>query len=238
MSIALLAKKLGMTRLYDANGAIAAATVMQAGPCVVLQKKTPEKDGYHAVQLGFGAQKEHRLSKPLLGHLQKSGALQNKLAPARFICEVRDFPRELNEGDVLTVKEFQVGQYVDVIGMTKGRGFQGVVKRHGFRGGDATHGAKGWHRRGGAIGQRLTPGLVRKGLRMPGHMGHVRRTTQNLRVLQVREADHVLVIRGAVPGPAGGYCIVQLAAKGQPVKKQVVTLKKKVAPKAAAAAKK
>ncbi len=215
-----------MTRLYNAEGVLQAGTVVHAGPCVVLQKKTKEKDGYSAIQIGFDLQKTHRINKPTMGHIAKTAAVKDNMAPTRFIGEVRDFPREVNVGDALTVKEFQVGQYVDVIGTTKGQGFQGVVKRWKHRGGDMTHGAKGWHRRVGAIGQRLYPGNVRRGLKMPGHMGHVRRTTQNLRVLQVREDDNVLIISGAVPGPTGGYVVVQLAQKGQAVKKQVVTLRK------------
>ena len=237
MSTALLAKKLGMTRFYNAEGVVASATVLLAGPCTVLQKKTPEKHGYSAIQISFDLQKKQRIAKPLLGELEKAGVVKENLAPARFIREVRDFPRDVNVGDALTVKEFQAGQYVDVIGVTKGQGFQGVVTRWKHRGGPNTHGAKGWHRRVGAIGQRSFPGNVRRGLKMPGHMGHVRRTVQNLRILQIREADNVLIVSGAVPGPTGGYLMVQMALKGQKVRKQVVTLTKKVAPKAAAAAK-
>jgi large subunit ribosomal protein L3 len=131
-----------------------------------------------------------------------------------FIREYRTAePLAVNVGDKLTVKEFQPGQYVDVIGTTKGRGFQGVVRRHKFAGGDASHGAKGWHRRPGAIGQRLFPGRVFRNMRMPGHMGHVRVTTQNLRVVQVREADHVLLVEGSVPGHKGAFVIVRHAKK-------------------------
>ena len=233
MSTGLLAKKIGMSRLYDGSGVLTAVTVVQAGPCVVLQKKTPDRDGYSALQIGFGLQKKSRLNKPLLGHIEKAGALKENFAPARFIREIRDFPRDVAVGEALTVKEFQPGQYVDVIGVTKGQGFQGVVKRHGYRGGDATHGAKGWHRRIGAIGQRSFPGNVKRGIGMPGHMGHVRRTVQNLQVVQVRDADNVLVLSGAVPGPIGGYVVVQIARKGQKVK-AAPTIGKRVAAKAAA----
>src|SRR6266446_5221299 len=173
----LLGKKLGMAQLFDANGNFIGVTVIEVGPCTVLQKKTPENDGYHAVQIGLGTRKEKKAST----------------APARFIREYRtEESVQFNIGDKITVKEFQPGQYVDVIGTGKGKGFQGVVRRHKFAGGDMTHGAKGWHRRGGAIGQRLFPGRVFKNMRMPGHMGDRRVTTQNLRVVQVREADNLL----------------------------------------------
>lgn len=209
----LLGKKIGMTQLFDAQGNLVGCTAVEVGPCVVLQKKTPETDGYHALQLGFGERKPKHATKPLAGHCKKANA-----APARLIREYRlDAPVEVNVGDKLTVKEFQPGQFVDVIGTSKGKGFQGVVRRHKFAGGDMTHGAKGWHRRGGAIGQRLFPGRVFRNMKMPGHMGHTKITTQNLRVIQVRESDNVLLIEGSVPGPKGGYVVVRHALK-KPVK--------------------
>ncbi len=205
----LLAKKIGMTQLFDAKGNFVGVTVLEAGPCTVLQKKTPESDGYHAVQLGFGERKAIRATKPLVGHCQKANT-----APARFIREYRTVePVAFNVGDKVTVKEFQAGQFVDVVGVSKGKGFQGVVRRHKFRGGDATHGAKGWHRRSGAIGTRQTPGRVMKNMKMPGHMGHTRITVQNLKVASVREADNLLLIEGAVPGPRGGFVVVRHAKK-------------------------
>jgi large subunit ribosomal protein L3 len=198
-----------MAQLFDAHGNCVGVTVIEAGPCAVLQKKTPETDGYHALQLGFGARKEKNAKKPLLGHCKKANA-----APAQFIREYRTTePSPINMGDKVTVKEFQPGQFVDVIGTSKGKGFQGVVRRHKFAGGDSTHGAKGWHRRSGAIGQRLFPGRVFKNMRMPGHMGHVNITTQNLRVVQVRETENLLFIEGAVPGPRGGFVVVRHAKK-------------------------
>jgi large subunit ribosomal protein L3 len=205
----LLGTKIGMTQLFDAKGNLAGATVVQAGPCTVLQKKTLETDGYHALQLGFGERKTKHATKPLIGHCKKSNA-----PPARFIREMRlEAETPYNVGDKITVKEFQAGQFVDVIGTSKGKGFQGVVRRHKFAGGDATHGAKGWHRRSGAIGQRLFPGRVFRNMRMPGHMGNVRVTTQNLRLLQVRESDNLLFIEGSVPGPRGALVIVRHAKK-------------------------
>ena len=206
--IGLLGKKLGQTSVYDAKGNLIPVTVVLAGPNRVVQCKTVETDGYSAVQLGFDDQKEHRLAKPVLGHLRKHGA-----APVRRVREFRDFSIEVKAGDVLGPNIFAQGDFIDAIGITKGRGFEGVVKRHGFRGGDRTHGAKGWHRRSGAIGQRLFPGTVMRGMKMPGHMGQVRRTIQNLEIIQVREADNVLLIRGAVPGAKGDYVVIRESKK-------------------------
>ena len=210
----LLAKKLGMTQLFDAKGNCVGVTVLEAGPCTVLQKKTPETDGYHALQLGFGERKEKHATKPVIGHCKKANS-----APARFIREYRtDGSVTFNVGDKITVKEFQAGQFVDVMATSKGKGFQGVVRRYKFAGGAASHGQKGWYRRPGAIGERLFPGRVFRGQRMPGHMGHVRITTQNLRVVQVREAENLLLIEGAVPGPKGAFVVVRHAKKKSSVK--------------------
>jgi len=205
----LLGKKIGMAQLFDANGSLVGVTVIEVGPCTVLQKKTPETDGYHAVQLGLGTRKDKNASKALIGHCKKANA-----SPARFIREYRtQEPLPVNVGQAITVKEFQPGQYVDVIGTGKGKGFQGVVRRHKFAGGDLTHGAKGWHRRSGAIGQRLFPGRVFKNMRMPGHMGDPKVTAQNLRVIQVREAENLLLIEGAVPGARGAFVVIRHALK-------------------------
>jgi large subunit ribosomal protein L3 len=208
MPVGLLGKKLGQTRVYDAKGIMTPVTVVLAGPNRVLQCKTQQSDGYNAVQLGFNDQKEQRLTKPLLGHIKKF----NGVAVKR-IREFRDFSKEVKPGDILGATLFAPGDYVDAIGLTKGRGFEGVVKRHHFRGGDSTHGAKGWHRRSGAIGQRLFPGTVMRGMKMPGHMGQVRRTAQNLQVIQVREADNILLIKGAIPGSNGDYVVIRESKK-------------------------
>jgi large subunit ribosomal protein L3 len=181
---------------------------VQAGPNRVLQCKTQQSDGYNAVQMGFNDQKEQRLTKPLLGHIKK-----HQGAAVKKIQEFRDFSKEVKPGDVLGANLFAVGDYVDAIGYTKGRGFEGVVGRHSFAGGDSTHGAKGWHRRSGAIGQRLFPGTVMRGMKMPGHMGQVRRTVQNLQIVQVREAENLLLISGAVPGSKGEYIVIREAKK-------------------------
>ncbi len=208
MPLGLLAKKLGQTQVYDSRGNVVPVTVVLAGPNRVIQCKTVETDGYKAVQLGFDDQKEHRVAKPVLGHFKKFNA-----APVKRVKEFRDFSKEVKPGDVVGPALFAPGDFVDAIGVTKGRGFEGVVKRHHFRGGDSTHGAKGWHRRSGAIGQRLFPGTVMRGMKMPGHMGQVRRTVQNLEVVQVREADNVLLIKGAIPGAKGDYVVIRESKK-------------------------
>ncbi len=225
--IGLIGKKLGQTRVYDEDGNVVPVTVVLAGPNRVLRVKTREgKDGYNAVQLGFGAQKPQRLTLPELGHLAQCGVLtKEEIAKSREkgqhaplvgvarLREFRDFSLPVKPGDLLGPDIFVPGDFVDAIGITKGRGFEGVVKRHGFRGGDASHGAKGWHRRPGAIGQRLFPGTVRRGLRMPGHMGQVRRTVQNLEVVKVLPEDQLLLVRGAIPGAKGDYVIIRESKK-------------------------
>ena len=209
MPLGLIAKKLGHTRVYDANGVMTPVTVVLAGPNHVLQVKTQAgKDGYNAVQLGFEAQKEHRVTKALLGHLKKFNG-----QPVKRIKEFRNFSKEVKPGETVGATLFAVGDFVDAIGVTKGRGFEGVVGRHAFAGGDSTHGAKGWHRRSGAIGQRLFPGTVMRGMKMPGHLGQVRRTAQNLEVIQVREADNLLLIKGSCPGSEGDYVIIRESKK-------------------------
>jgi len=208
MPLGLLGKKLGQTRVYDAKGVITPVTIVLAGPNRVLQCKTQQSDGYNAVQLGFGEQKEQRLTKAVLGHIKKHNG-----APVKRIQEFREFSKEVKPGEVVGATLFAPGDYIDAIGFTKGRGFEGVVRRHGFRGGDSTHGAKGWHRRSGAIGQRLFPGTVMRGMKMPGHMGQVRRTAQNVQVVQVRETDNLLLIRGAIPGANGDYVVIRESKK-------------------------
>jgi len=206
--IGLLGKKIGQTRIYDAKGNCVPVTVVQAGPNRVLQCKTADKDGYSAVQLGFDDQKEQRLTRPAAGHFKRFNA-----APTKRVREFRDFSLAVKPGDVLSVGIFAKGDFVDAIGTTKGRGFEGVMARHGFRGGDASHGAKGFRRRPGAIGQRSFPGTIMRGKRMPGHLGQVRRTVQNLEIMQVREAEQVLLIKGAVPGAKGDYVVIREAKK-------------------------
>lgn len=206
--IGLLGKKVGQTRVYDASGNSVSVTVVHVGANRVVQCKTPEKDGYSAVQLGFDDQKESRMAKPVLGHLTA-----HKSQPVKLLREFRDFTRVVKPGDILGADLFAAGDFVDAIGITKGRGFEGVMKRHNFRGGDASHGAKGWRRRPGAIGQRLFPGTVMRGMRMPGHMGQVRRTVQNLQIIQALQEEGVLLIKGAIPGAKGDYVVIRESKK-------------------------
>jgi large subunit ribosomal protein L3 len=208
MKVGLLGKKIGMTRVYDATGKATPVTVIEAGGNSLLQTKTVEKDGYQALQVGFDTQKESRLPKPLLGHFKKAEA-----EPKKFVREFRLPDGTQIEGELnLAVTQFEAGQFVDVVGRSKGKGFQGVVKKHGFAGQPAAHGSK-MHRRNGAIGNRSTPGRVWKNMGMPGHLGDDRVTVQNLRIIQVRAEDNVILIGGAVPGANGSYVVVRPAKK-------------------------
>ena len=207
MSIGLLGQKIGMTSVYDAKGRLRPVTVIAAGDNVLLRRVTVENDGYSAVKIGFGTQKESRLTKAALGEFKKAG-----VEPKKIVREFR-LPKDAPEGDLnLSVTQFQPGDFVDVIGRSKGKGFQGVMKKHNFAGQGAAHGSK-THRRNGAIGNRSTPGRIWKNMGMPGHMGDEQVTVQNLQVMQVREADKVILISGAVPGSNGSYVIVRQAIK-------------------------
>jgi large subunit ribosomal protein L3 len=199
-----------MTRVYDASGRSTAVTVIEAGGNVVVQTKTVEKEGYAAIQVGFDDQKPQRLTKPALGHFKKGGA-----APKKVVREFRSAGdgSEFASAD-LAVTQFEVGDIVDVIGRSKGKGFQGVVRKHNAAGQPETHGSM-MHRRTGAIGMRSTPGRIWKNASMPGHMGDKRTTVQNLRVVQVRSEDNVILVAGAIPGPTGSYVVVRPAIKGQ-----------------------
>jgi len=204
----LIGKKLGMTQVFDDQGVQVPVTVLQVGPCPVIQRKTREADGYDAIQVGFGEQKESRLSKAAKGRFKKANT-----GNARVLREIRlEQGDEAKPGDLLTVSIFEGVTHVDVVGLSKGRGFQGVVRRHGMVGGRASHGSM-MHRRGGAIGNRTWPARVFKNKRMPGHMGSVRVTTQNLKVVAVRNEDNVLLVRGAVPGRCGAMVLVRKAVK-------------------------
>lgn len=197
-----------MTRVYDEKGRATAVTVIEAGGNVALQRKTTDIDGYSALQVGYGSQKESRVNKADLGHFQKNGS-----EPKKWVREFRLEEDIAADAEIdLSVGRFQAGQLVDVIGKSKGKGFQGVMKRAGFSGQGASHGAK-THRRNGSVGAGSTPGLVWKNTGMPGHTGDRRITVQNLKILQVREADNVLLITGAVPGPNGSYVVVRPAKK-------------------------
>jgi large subunit ribosomal protein L3 len=207
MSIGLLGQKIGMTSVYDANGRLRPVTVIAAGDNVLLRRVTAECEGYSAVKVGFDKQKESRLSNALLGEFKKAG-----VEPKKFVREFRlgaDAPEaEIN----LNVTQFQPGDFVDVTGRSKGKGFQGVMKKHNFAGQGAAHGSK-THRRNGAIGNRSTPGRIWKNMGMPGHLGDERVTVQNLQVMQVREAEKIILVSGAVPGSNGSYVVVRPAIK-------------------------
>lgn len=208
MSLGLLGKKLGMTRLFDEQaGVMIPVTVIDVSGNTILQTKTPEKDGYSAVQIGYGDQKEQRVTKPALGHFKKAGS-----TPKRFIREFR-FEDGAEAPDAHPgIETFSAGQWVDVIGESKGKGFQGAVKRHGFGGLRMTHGSM-MHRRTGAIAAGSTPGRVWKNQKMPGRMGAARATVQNLKIVAVRPDDGVILVSGAVPGTKGSYVTVRPAKK-------------------------
>ena len=204
----LIGKKVGMTQVYDEAGVLIPVTVIEAGPCVVTAVKTEERDGYAAVQLGFGSRKAKNVTKACVGHLAKAGVNGDKL-PAIL----REFRKvEAAVGDVVKVDAFEKGEFLDVVGTTKGRGFQGVVKRYNFGGGRASHGGA-WTRRTGSIGCCEWPGRVNKGKRMPGHMGNTRCTVQNLQIVKVMPEDNVLLVKGAVPGAKGGILLLSGALK-------------------------
>ena len=204
----ILGAKLGMTQVWD-NNRVVPVTVVQAGPCVVTGVRTPDRDGYSAVQLAFGAVDPRKVNKPRSGQFAKAG-----VAPRRHVVELRTTDAsEYTVGQEVTADAFAPGQYVDVTGRTKGKGFSGVVKRHGFSGLKASHGVERKHRSPGSIGACATPGRVFKGVRMPGRMGGVRFTVQNLTIQAVDPASNLLLIRGAIPGPKGALVLVRSAVK-------------------------
>ncbi|MBB4686470.1 50S ribosomal protein L3 [Amycolatopsis jiangsuensis] len=206
----ILGTKLGMTQVFDEQNRVVPVTVVKAGPNVVTQVRTQDKDGYVAVQLAFGAIDPRKVNKPRTGHYDKAG-----VTPRRYLAELRTSDAETYEvGQEITAEVFDAGVSVDVTGTSKGKGYAGVMKRHGFKGQGASHGAQAVHRKPGSIGGCATPGRVFKGLRMAGRMGNDRVTTQGLTVHAVRAEDGLLLIKGAVPGPKGGLLFVRSAAKG------------------------
>ena len=205
----ILGRKVGMTQVFDERGDVIPVTVIEAGPCFVVQKRTKERDGYRGIQLGFEEIKPKRLSKGQLGHLRR-----NDIPPLRYLREIRISERdEYEEGQKITVDIFTVGERVDVVGVSKGRGFAGTVKRHGFNRQPKTHGQSDRERAPGSIGSTTTPGRVYKGKRMAGHMGNARVTAQNLQVVMVDPERNLLAVKGAVPGARGGLVIVKEARK-------------------------
>ncbi|MGB9837099.1 MAG: 50S ribosomal protein L3 [Candidatus Saccharicenans sp.] len=201
----IIGKKIGMTQIFDEEGNVIPVTVIKAGPCTVIQKKTKDKDGYEALQLGLVEEKPKKHpNKPEQGHFKKSGSPVLKV-----LREVKyQGPVELKEGDQVLVDIFEVGEKVHVVGISKGKGFQGVVKRHGFAGGDAAHGSM-FHRAPGSIGASSFPSRVIKGMRMGGRMGGDRVTVRNLKVVQVDKENHLLLVKGAVPGANGGIVLIK-----------------------------
>ena len=209
----ILGRKLGMTQVWDSDNRVIPVTVIQAGPCRVVQLKTPERDGYSAVQIAFGAAKEQRLSKPELGHLKKNGA-----AATKHLAELRvDDLSPYAVGQVIGADVFVAGERVDVTGISKGKGFSGVMQRHNFKGQGASHGNHKKHRAPGSVGACATPARVFKGMRMAGQTGNGRVTTLNLEVIEGDAERGLLLVRGAVPGPNGGLVLVRNAVKGPAV---------------------
>jgi large subunit ribosomal protein L3 len=212
MRVGLLGRKVGMTQIYEANGIAIPVTVLECGPCTVLQVRTAERDGYSAVQLGFADKRRKVASQAERGHARKVNA-----EPKRFVREIRQQSAadvaDVTEGQTLTVAVFSEIKTVDVIGTSKGRGFTGVVKRHGFKGLRASHGVKRMHRHPGSSGPSADPAHTRKGIRKPGQHGHARITVRNLRVVRVDPTNNLLLVRGAVPGPNGGFLTVRQTNK-------------------------
>ncbi len=212
--IGLLAKKVGMTQIFDTEGKQVPVTVLEVGPCSILQIKKAETDGYQAVQLAFDPKKEVRCNRAEAGHFKKY-----QVAPKKFIAEIRTENIEgLEAGKEVHVNNFAIGDYVDVVGTSIGRGFQGVVKRHNYTGGEAGHGSM-FGRVPGSIGSSSFPSRVFKGMRLPGHMGAARTTIQNLRVEKIDTENHLMAIRGAVPGAKNSYVIIKEALKRRRVRK-------------------
>ena len=211
MVAGLLGKKVGMTQFFADDGTLLPVTVIQAGPCPVMQVKSKAKDGYDAIQLGFDDRRRKSATKPESGHARAA-----KVEPKRFIREVASLGGEKIElGQVITVNIFKDGEHVDVIGTTIGKGFQGGMKRYGFHGHPASHGASKDHRAPGSIGSNTDPGHVRRGTRMAGHMGNARKTTANLKVVRVDAEKNLLLLKGAVPGAIGSYVIVRARLHGK-----------------------
>jgi large subunit ribosomal protein L3 len=200
---AILAKKLGMTQLFLEDGKVERVTVLEAGPCPVTAIRTPDRDGYEAVQLAYGASKEKHLTKPELGHLKKASA-----PPMRHLVEFRDEAGELQVGDTVTVEAFEVGQKVKIAGTSKGKGFQGTIKRHGFSSGPKSHGSHNV-RAPGSIGASAWPARVMKGIRGPGQMGNERVTQKGLTIVRIDADQNLLLVRGSVPGSRNGYVEVR-----------------------------
>ena len=207
----IMGKKIGMTQIFDENGVVIPVTVVEAGPVVVTQIKTEETDGYNAVQVGFGEVKEKHVNKPMKGHFAKAGvALKKHVKELRLEDGVENY----SLAQEIKVDIFEVGEKIDVTGISKGKGFQGSIKRHGQSRGPETHGSH-YHRAPGSMGSASDPSKVRKGKKLPGHMGHTRVTIQNLEVARVDAEKNLILIKGAIPGPKKGLVVIKTAVKGQ-----------------------
>jgi large subunit ribosomal protein L3 len=223
MVTGIIGRKLGMTQVFDAEGVVTPVTVLKAGPCVVVQTKTGDRDGYEAVQIGFVEDKPARVNKALAGHYARAKVPPTRVRREVALAKGAEAPAA---GDQVVCSIFVAGDAVDVVGTSKGKGFQGVIKRHNFRGGAATHGSM-FHRAPGGIGASSFPSRVIKGKKFPGHMGAERVTTRNLKVVRVDAESHVLLVEGAVPGATGGYVVIRKAVAAKPKKQPQVDTKKK-----------
>ncbi len=230
MVTGIIGRKVGMTQLFDADGTVQPATVLKAGPCVVVQAKTAQNDGYEAVQLGLVEEKTPKVAKPLAGHYKKANVPPTRVRREVKVAKGAEAPKTGDQ--VLVGGLFTPGERVDVIGTSRGMGFQGVMKRHNFGGGAATHGSM-FHRAPGSIGASSYPSRVVKGMRAAGHMGSKRVTTRNLRVVSVDAENNLLIVRGAVPGAANGYVLIRkaIAAKPEPRPQAETSAKGKAKPK-------
>ena len=210
-TLGIIGKKLGMTQLFLEDGSVMPVTVVEAGPCAIVQKKTKEKDGYDALQLGFLAKNSKRVNKPLAGHFKKAG-----VGPYFYLKEFRlESVEGYDLGQEVNSSLFKRGDVVDVTGLSKGKGFAGVVKRHGFHGSPGSHGTHEYFRHGGSVGSATFPHHVFKGLRMPGHLGNQRVTLQNILVVDVKEDQNLLLLRGGLPGSANGWVLIRSAVKAK-----------------------
>jgi large subunit ribosomal protein L3 len=210
-TLGIIGKKLGMTQLFLEDGSVMPVTVVEAGPCAIVQKKTEQKDGYDALQLGFLVKNSKRVNKPLAGHFKKAG-----VGPYFYLKEFRlESVEGYNLGQEVNSSLFKPGDVVDVTGLSKGKGFAGVMKRHGFRGSPGSHGTHEYFRHGGSVGSATFPHHVFKGLRMPGHLGNHRVTLQNILVVDVKEDQNLLLLRGGLPGSANGWVLIRSAVKAK-----------------------
>jgi large subunit ribosomal protein L3 len=217
--LGIIGRKLGMTQLFLEDGSVIPVTVVEAGPCKVIQKKTPDQDGYGALQLGFLPKNSKRVNKPLAGHFKKGNS-----EPCYYLKEFRvNNVEEYEVGQEVTLNLFEPGQFVDVIGISKGKGFQGVIKRHGFHGFPASRGTHEYFRHGGAVSAHTYPAHVFKDMKMPGHMGNRKVTLQNIRVMDVKEDQNLILLKGGIPGSARGWVLIRSAVKKEAAKKETAS---------------